>query len=49
MDLGYSYPTETDIKECIRHGAGYVLEHGLQRYRDVQEYMRYYDLYMPLD
>lgn len=47
-DLGYARPTEADIKECIQYGAGYACVHKLQRYRDVQEYMRYYDLYMPL-
>lgn len=47
-DLGYARPTEADIKECIQYGADYACAHKLQRYRDVQEYMRYYDLYMPL-
>lgn len=47
-DLGYVRPTEADIKECIQYGGGYACVHKLQRYRDMQEYMRYYNLYMPL-
>lgn len=47
-DRGYSSVTEADIRECIRYGSNYVVMHELQRYRDVQEYLKHYDLYVPI-
>lgn len=47
-DWGCSSLTEEDIRECIRYGSNYVVMHELQRYRDVQEYLKHYDLYVPI-